>query len=134
MFLPLPLRSVSAVVEDGVTLTTSQYYTPAGKTWLIRKACACATCACGVHAIGWANLTFEGVQIVYRPAWWGLRLPALQTALLEAFKVDLGIAPSSLESERFGQYSYSNRAPEALTYRDILGGGMLRAYAVALRP
>ena len=132
VFLPLPLRSVSAVIENGTTLTADQYYAVAGKSWLVRKACECPV-VCAVHVVHWGWRTYDGIQVTYRPTWWGQTPAAIQMALLEAFKVDLGIAPSSLESERFGQYSYSNRAPEALTYRDILGGGMLRAYAVALR-
>lgn len=131
LFLPLPLASVTTVIQDLITLTTADYYATPGDAWLIRKSCGCV-CECG-HAYGKWSAAYPGnIGVVYVPAYWGHAPAALQAELLEAFSAQSGLAP--FERESFGDYSYSRGTAKVSTWQEILGGGSARMYAVKFQP
>ena len=120
LFLPLPVREIVQVVEDGVTLDASVYQSEPAAPWLERK-------------IGsWSTRSVGNIQVTYKPPWWGIAPPAIAQLLLDAFQVVAGLTP--VTAERFGDYSYQRQVPQARRWEDILAGRELRPYTVRFHP
>lgn len=119
LFLPLPLRSVSSVYEDGFAVS---YTAEPGKSWLVRQP------AGSYWRSGHGN-----IEVFYTPRWWGQPPAPLGGVVLEAFAAVSGLAP--LESESFGgAYSYRRNAPPAQHWQTLLSGPAVRPYMVRFHP
>ncbi|MCD6290039.1 MAG: hypothetical protein J7M34_05995 [Anaerolineae bacterium] len=123
LFLPLPLRSVTAVTEDGVELVEGEYTTIPGECWIER------------HYTTWSTRNPGNIVVIYVPELWN-RVPwPVKAALLDALAAASNLTPVVAES--FGG-AYSYRRAEARTaswsWQDILGGPTLRPYAVRFHP
>lgn len=119
LFLPLPLRSVSSVLENGCTVGCT---VEPGKVWLIRQPAG--SCWRSGHG---------NIAVTYTPCWWGQPPASLGGVVLEAFVVASGLAP--LESESFGgTYSYRRNAPPAQHWQTLLSGPTVRPYMVRFQP
>jgi len=123
LFLPLPLRSITAVTEDGVELAAGEYAAMPGDSWIQRQYNV------------WSTRNPGNIVVIYVPELWN-RVPGpVKAALLEAFAVASNLMPMVAES--FGG-AYSYRRAEARTaswsWQDILGGPSLRPYAVRFQP
>jgi hypothetical protein len=130
LFLPLPVRSVTAVTENGVALAATDYHVATGKPWLIRRTCGCTT-ACN-HKSVWQAAYSNNVQVTYTPSWWGDPPGLLSQVLLEAFSSAAGL--TALESETFGKYSYRRGGAPVASWQALLSSGMVRQYATRFQP
>lgn len=134
-FLPLPLASVTEVVENGTALDATGYWATAGENWIIKKLCGCATASSCYHPRGrWSNSYPANIAVTYVPQWWG-RVPAsLQAVMLDAFESQSALGP--MQSESFGgAYSYSRAGRQAAANPwDVLTGGLVRQYQVRFQP
>ncbi len=120
LFLPLPVQEVQQVTEDGVAIDATAYEVPPDASWLIRK-------------LGrWSTRATGNVEVIYRPRWWGNAPGVVSEVLLEAFGVATGNTP--IASERFGDYSYQRKVPEARPWQEVLSDPALRPYAVRFHP
>jgi len=123
LFLPLPLRSVLAVTEDGVELASGEYRATPGESWIVRPI------------ERWSTRNPGNVVVIYVPEVWGRVPGVVKAALLEAFAVASNLTPVVAES--FGG-AYSYRRAEARTagwsWQDLLGSSSLRPYAVRFQP
>lgn len=120
LFLPLPVREVVQVMEDGVALDSSVYQVDPAAPWLERK-------------VGrWSTRSAGNIEVTYKPPWWGTAPPVVAQVLLEAFQAATGLTP--ITAERFGDYSYQRKTPEARRWEDVLTGRALRPYTVRFHP
>ena len=129
VFLPLKLQSVVSVVEDGVTLATTDYSAVPGDLWLVRRA------GSGCSGEGkWSNRYPGNILVAYVPRLWaGGTIPmALSDSILQALRSVHGLEP--FESESFGEYSYKRPTVTPLGLADILGGATVRQYACEWQP
>lgn len=132
LMLPLPLTSITSVVEDLVTLAATDYWAVPGDPWITRRNCSCEILICGHPAGRWSGLTPGNVLVTYVPRNW-LRIPsALKGLLLEAFSSYAGAGP--VESENWVGYSYRKSIAAVQHYRDILSSGTVAQYAVRFHP
>lgn len=132
LFLPLSLTSVSAVTEDAAALLATYYWAVPGDTWLIRKACSCITNACR-HPSGRWPATYPGnLTVSYVPQNWGNFPGSLRQILLDGFATQGGL--TAVQSESFGEYSYSRGAARVDTWQDTLSGSGVRRYATRFQP
>lgn len=119
LFLPLPLRSVNSVYEDGYAVS---YTAEPGKSWLVRRPAG----SCWRSGNG-------NIAVTYTPRWWGQPPAPLGGVVLEAFAAVSGLAP--FESESFGgAYSYRRNAPPAQHWQTLLSGPAVRPYMVRFHP
>lgn len=136
VFLDLPLASVASVVESGETLSSTDYWAIPGRNFLERKCCDCDNCLTCVHpSIRWKANYPGNILVKYIPQHWGRVPRTLRGVMLEAFGVRYGVSDEGLVSERFGpaQYSYTRSPAVAkMTWQDIIGGPLVRPYAVRL--
>lgn len=132
LFLPLNLAVVNTVVENLITLTTSDYWALAGESWLIRKACDCGGCSCAHPKGRWSNSYPGNIGVSFVPQFWGRVPSALSAAMLDAFSSRGGLAP--YQSEDFGDYSYKRGTAAVASWQDTLGGSGIRKYAVKFQP
>lgn len=132
LFLPLNLAVVNTVVENLVTLTTSDYWALAGESWLIRKACNCSGCNCAHPRGRWSNSYPGNIGVSFVPRFWGRVPGALSAALLDGFSSRGGLAP--YQSEDFGDYSYKRHTAAVAGWQDTLSGSGIRKYAVKFQP
>lgn len=128
LFLPLPVQSVTSVVESGTTLASTTYWTQFGQPWLIRKACACSGDDCTHYRGRWKATYPDNVIVTYVPQWWNQPPSIVASVLLDAFGMARGMNPVS--SESFLSYSYSRGAPETRNWEQIVSGASLRPYQV----
>lgn len=120
LFLPFPIHEVVSVTEDGTTLDASVYEIEPQASWLKRK-------------IGtWSTRAVGNIEVTYKPPWWGSSPPVVSQVLLEAFEVAVGLTP--IVAERFGDYSYQRRAPEARRWEEILASWPLEPYTMRWHP
>lgn len=133
VFLPLPLSLVTEVLENGTEVESTGYWSRAGENWIIKKLCGCATASSCYHPRGrWSNSYPGNIEITFIPQWFG-RVPAsITAALLAAFEGQTNLGP--IQSESFGEYSYSRAGRKALSAEEILGGSTLRQYAIRFQP
>lgn len=133
LFLPLPLASVTEVVENAATLAATAYWAVPGDAWLIRKLCTCNTTDC-VHPRGTWSARYPGnITLEYTPqAWLGGVPSSVSAAMLEAFESLANVGP--FESENFGEYSYKRGTRQVNGWRDVLGSGALRMYGMRYHP
>ena len=132
LFLPLNLSSVSEVVENAITLATTDYWAVAGENWLIRRACGCTgVCCCGMRSY-WPNSYPGNIAVTYLPQMWAQPPAVLASVLLEAYgaRYDLG----AMQSESFGEYKYTRQSGKAQGWQEILGGSSVRQYTVKFQP
>jgi hypothetical protein len=134
LFVPLPVGSVTEVVENNVTLDDTAYWAVPGESWLTRKLCGCADVGSCVHPTGrWSNRYPGNITVTYVPGWWIGGPPAtLQATLLEAFESASGLGP--LEAESFGEYSYRRGSRQVESWREVLGGVAVRQYVIRWAP
>jgi hypothetical protein len=132
VFVPLPIRDVLAVSEDGVALASTDYQWVTGNTWLIRRRCGCAASACSHPAGRWSAHCRNNVQVVYRPMFWGTAPAEVKAVLLEAFGAATGQGP--IASESFGDYGYTKKLPNARSWQELLAGSVVRSYGVRFHP
>lgn len=131
-FLPLPISSVSAVTENTLALTTSDYRAVPGECWLTRKTCSC-TSFCGCHQYGVWSCAYPGnVEVTYVPNVWGQVPPIVSGQILEAYRARYDL--SGLTSESFGEYKYTRSQPKAEPWQNIIGGNGVRQYGVQFQP
>ncbi len=128
IFLPLPIQTVSQVVENGAILDSSAYWATPGDLTLIRKACACAQMSGCSHDYGrWRGDT---VTVLYTPRHWRNPPAICASAILEALGASLGLG--ALESESFGPHSYRRKLPDPVAWQHALSDAGLRPYAARL--
>jgi len=133
LFLPLPLASVTAVMENGLSLASNAYWALVGQTWLVRKCCACGAAADCRHARGRWSAAYPGnVAVTYVPQNWNRPPAALRSMVVEAFGLQAGVGEGGLESESFGgAYSYRRRSGAVQgTWQDALSGATVRQFAI----
>jgi len=127
IFLPLPLSSITSVVENGVALDNTYYWATPGESWLIRKRCS-ATCDPTPRGC-WSKRYPNNIAVSYVPQWWGRAPAPLKGALLDAFAAMSGLSP--LQSENFvGAYSYTRATAPTFSWQDYLGTATIRRYAI----
>ena len=135
LFLPLPVGSVTEVTENLTTLAATDYWAIPGESWLIRKLCTCSSSTCQ-HPRGSWSLRYPGnITVTYVPSWWiGGAPAALGAVLLEAMESGLALGP--MQSESFGEYSYTRgKVRASADVRAILGGSSaVRQYAIRWAP
>lgn len=135
IFLPLKLASIVSVVQDAIALSAIDYWALPGESWLIRKACACATCGECQHPRRYWSAAYPGnIVVTYVPQLWtSLRAPAvISNHLLDAFSSLTGVAP--LAQESFGDYSYKRGTAAVQDWSSIVGSGALRPFAISYQP
>lgn len=134
VFLPLPLRSITTVTENGLTIDSDGYWWRPGDPYIIKKLCACASTTSCNHPKGrWSNAYPYNIGVTYLPTWWGRVPQSLTGPMLEAFESQAGLGP--MESESFaGQYSYRRATRVVAPVWETLGGGAVRQYAVSFMP
>lgn len=132
LFLPLNIASITSVVENAITLATTDYWAVAGENWLIRRACGCTgVCCCGLRSY-WSYAYPGNIAVTYGPELWGQPPALLQSVLLEAYaaRYDLG----AMQSESFGEYKYTRKLGAAQDWKEVLGGSGVRQYCIKFQP
>lgn len=132
VWLPLPLASVSSVIENGTTLETTAYWATPGDVWLVRKLCGCAMSGCRHPKGRWSNAYPGNIEVTYIPRFWGRVPVALKNPMLDAFKLEDSMG--AVESESFGEYSYRRAARTMTTPWDALTSGAVRSYTMSFHP
>jgi hypothetical protein len=132
LFLPLPLGSVSEVIEDAVTLAATDYWAMPGELWLIRKLCSCSTTTCRHPTGRWPDTYPGNITVSYAPRGWNTAPGAIKSALLEAIGSSLNL--TGLQGESFGDYSWRRGTVRVDTWQELLGGSAIRPYVVRFQP
>ena len=127
LFLPLPVYSVTAVVESGAAVTAAGYWVQVGQPWLVRKRCSCASDC--THPRGrWLATYPDNVSVIYKPLWWNTPPMLCGSVMMEAFGAQREL--TGLSSESFLSYSYSRSGSPAQRWDEILTRAGLRQYQI----
>jgi len=103
LFLRLPIRVVSAVTEDGSSLTENTHYWVKKEGWLIRMG-AVGSQYCKYSRGRWSVYSPNNICVRYTPRWWGLR-PAQVMLAIQGLAL-LTFTDTGFQAERMGDYSY----------------------------
>lgn len=123
LFLRMPIRSVSAVTEDGSSLIENTNYWVKNEGWVIRMG-AVGSQYCKYSRGRWSVRSPNNVCIRYVPRWWGIR-PAQVLMAIQGLAM-LAFTESGFEEERIGDYSYvKNGGSTALMWLSGLGAYMM---------
>lgn len=101
IFTALPLRSVTSIVQDGTTVTSS-YYWDKELGYVVYKYCVGSKYSWYVRDT-WSTKQPCNITIRYVPLW--LRIPAFLKLILRAM-CQFTIASGAMKSESIGDYSY----------------------------
>ena len=101
IFTTLPLRSVTSIVQDGTTVTSS-YYWDKQLGYVIYKYCVGSKYEWYVRD-SWSTKQPCNITIRYVPLW--LRIPGVMKLMLKAM-CQHTIVDGSMSSETIGDYSY----------------------------
>jgi hypothetical protein len=125
VFLPLNIRDIQSVTENGVLLDPTYYSFRRGESWIER-----GSCYCGSH---WSAYSQDNIFVGFRPTLWGAAPGVVRAKLLYAFETVNGL--DLMQSESFIGYSYTrgSTTPDE-TWQAALSGYDLRPYAIQFSP
>jgi len=104
IFLPLNIREVVEILENGVLVSSDYYYYT--KSWVVKKRCS----GCSGY---WSpcNCATGNIVVDFKPSCWGSIPAVARSYLLDILRERLGTAP--MEHESFIDYAYTRHGTGA---------------------